>query len=100
MSGAVLESVLSLDENMFDNFGWEVFSKSIGISGPRELWLSIVRYVGDVLAATRWFCPSCVAHIIKLIYSKTANFDEANDGLVDPNGLRVVKFLDLWCFMP
>ena len=52
-----------------------------------------------MLVATRWFGPSCVGHIIKLIYSKTVNFDEANDGLVDLNGFRVVKFLDLWCYV-
>ena len=33
------------------------------------------------------------------MYEKTVNFDEANDGLADLNGFRVVKFLDLWCYM-
>ena len=99
VSGAVLEAVLGVDEDMFEQIGWVEFSRSIGISGPRELWLTIVRYVDDVFVATRWFCPRCVSHIIKLIYSKTVNFDEACEGLADINGFRVVKFLDLWCYM-
>ena len=53
----------------------------------------------DVLVMTRWFYPGCVEHIVTLIYSKTVNFDVANEGLTDINGFRVVKFLDLWCYM-
>ena len=92
VSGAVLDGVLSIDEHHFDMFGWSVFSKSLGIKGHRELWLSIVRYVNDILIATRWFCPECVPSIVSLIYAKTVSFDVANDGLTDLMGFRVVIF--------
>ena len=75
------------------------FSKDLGLTGHRELWLSIVRYVDDIFIATRWFCPDCVPHIDSLIYSKTVNFDAANEGCIDLNGFRVVRFLDLWTYM-
>ena len=91
--------MLSIDEHLFDKFGWVAFSKDLGLKGHRELWLSIVRYVDDIFIATRWFCPDCVPHIVSLIYSKTVNFDAANEGRIDLNGFRVVKFLDLWTYM-
>ena len=53
VSGAVLESVLSVDEDMFEKFGWPAFAKHVGLTGSRDLWLSIVRYVDDVFVATR-----------------------------------------------
>ena len=99
VSGAVLEGVLSIDEDMFDKFGWVDFSKKFGLKGKRELWISIVRYVDDVFAASRWLCPDCVARMVDLIYVKTVKFDAANEGLTELRGFRVVKFLDLWCYM-
>ena len=71
VSGAVLDAVLSIDEHLFDKFGWVAFSKDLGLKGHRELWLSIVRYVDDIFIATRWFCPDCVPYIVSSIYSKT-----------------------------
>ena len=99
VSGAVLEAVLSLDEDSFDKFGWYRFSKKHGLSGPRHIWLSIVRYVDDVFIATHWFCPTCVEKLITTIYAASVNFDTANDGIGDVGSFNVIKFLDLWCYM-
>ena len=70
VSGAILEVVLSIDEDNFETNGWKVFSKDLNIPGPRAFWLSIVSYVDDIFIASHWFCPECVAHIATLIYSK------------------------------
>ena len=69
VSGASLEAVLCVDEDMFDKLGWYSFSKKLGISGERIDWLAIVRYVDDVFVATRWFCPKCVEYFVFVIYS-------------------------------
>ena len=61
--------------------------------------MSIVRYVDDIIIIPRWFCPGCVEHIATQIYSKTVNFDPANDGLAEIGDFRIIKFLDLWCYM-
>ena len=91
--------MLSVDENYFEKFGWGKFSSSLGLTGARASYFSIGRYVDDVFIASRWFCPTCVEHIVTTIYSKTVNFDPANDGLGDIYAFRVIKFLDLWCYM-
>ena len=98
VSGAVLEAVLSVDEDFFEKFGWRLFSSRLGLRGTRESYLTIARYVDDVFIATHWFCPCCVEGIVTRIYSKTVNFDPANDGLDVIAGFRVIKFLDLWCY--
>ena len=77
VSGAILEGVLSVDEHVFEQFGWKVFADSLGIRGTREQWLSLARYVDDVFAHSFWFCPECVEYIITLIYKQTVNFDKA-----------------------
>ena len=98
VSGAILEGVLSVDEHVFEQFGWKVFADSLGIRGTREQWLSLARYVDDVFAHSFWFCPECVEYIITLIYKQTVNFDKACEGLEDFNGFRTIKFLDQWCY--
>ena len=98
VSGAVLEGVLSIDEMTFDKFGWFTFSSKIGFKGPRERWITFTRYVDDVFAASYWFCPDCTAQMVDQIYANTIHFDAANDGLIELNGFRVIKFLDLWCY--
>ena len=37
--------------------------------------------------------------LVPTIYSRSVNFDTANDGVGDVGRFRVVKFLDLWCYM-
>ena len=99
VSGAVLEAVLSVDENYFERFGWKDFPRRLGPTGARASYLRIFRYVDDVFIATRWFRPECAEHIVTLIYSKTVSFDPVNDGLEKLEGFRVIKCLDLWCCM-
>ena len=62
VSGAALEAVLCVDEDSFDKFGWGKYAANIGIGGERQHWHTIVRYVDDVFAASRWLCPKCVEH--------------------------------------
>ena len=99
VSGAVLEGVLSVDEDYFDRFGWFELASEFGVRGQRDQWITFVRYVDDVFAASFWFCPECVAQMIKRIYSNTIYFDPANDGKVELNGFNVIKFLDLWTYL-
>ena len=88
-----------MDENMLEHFGWQKMAESLGISGPREHWFAIVRYVDDVFIATRWFCPCCVEKLVSTIYAGTVTFDPACDELTSINKFTSVKFLDLWCYM-
>ena len=37
VSGAALEAVLSVDEHMFDKFGWGRSSKKLGVHGAQAL---------------------------------------------------------------
>ena len=99
VSGAILEAVFFMDEYSFDKFGWEVFLKSCNISGPMDFWLTVVRYVDDLFFASRWSCPKCIETLVHTMYSKTARFDPANEGLTVICGFEAVKFLDLWCYM-
>ena len=84
---------------MFEQIGWGIFADKLGISGPRENWLTIARYVDDIIVASRWFCPTCIEHIVKLIYARTITFDKECAELATINGFTTVKFLDLWCYM-
>ena len=99
VSGAALEAVLSIDEDAFDKFGWKRFAAQYNLPGDRKHWLSIVRYVDDIFIASHWFCPGCIAKLVPTIYARSVSFDTANDGIGDIEGYRVIKFLDLWCYM-
>ena len=99
VSVAVLEAVLSVDEYMFEKFEWGRLAAPIGLSGPREHWLAIARYVDDIFIASRWFCPHCVESLTQRIYGKTVTFDQACDELTSINNHASVKFLDLWCYL-
>ena len=98
VSGAALESVLCTDEHAFDRFGWKKLSAKIGLHGSREQWVSFCRYVDDVFAHSRWFCPSCIERLIALIYGRTVHFDTANEGHAYISSYTIVKFLDLWIY--
>ena len=84
---------------MYEKFGWKALAKSPNITGPREHYLTIGRYVDDVFVASRWFCPCCVKYIVTSIYGRTINFDEACDEMATINGYITLKFLDLWCYL-
>ena len=60
VSGAILDGVLSVQESNYDKFPWPKFAKTCGISGNRDTWVTMTRYVDDVLVIRRWFFPCCV----------------------------------------
>ena len=65
------------------------------VRGNRCQFVTIVRYVDDVLVVSRWLCPACVEYLAKCIYSRTISFDLANDGLTKVRKFTVIRILDL-----
>ena len=98
VSGAVLDCVLSVQENSFDKFIWPRLAHQLGLKGCRGKWLTITRYVDDVFVISKWFCPTCVKNMIPKIYRGVVKFDCCNDGATKIQNYNVVKFLDLWIF--
>ena len=99
LSGAVLCAALGRLESMFDKYGWKNLSKQWGLSVVRDEWISICRYVDDLVIISYWVCPACIIEAIPLIYKKVVFFDIANDSAYTYGNLSVVKFLDLWLFV-
>ena len=99
VSGAILESVLCVAEHNFDHFRWKRFAHEVGLRGKREQWVTLLRYVDDVLSIRFWFCPTCLRKLIDEIYRDTVCFDTSNDGECSLNGMNGLKFLDLWVFV-
>ena len=98
VSGAILDGVLSVQESNFDSFSWPSFARMCGISGSREKWLTMTRYVDDVLVISRWFCPCCVEKFITSVYKGVVNFDCSNEGAGKNDDRNIVICLDLWMF--
>ena len=99
VSGAVLEAVLSVDEFLFERFGWDKYAQFIGITGPGEHWIAIGRYVDDVIVLTRWLCADCVESLITTSYGRAISFDKACDELTVVCAFASVKFLDIYIYM-
>ena len=99
VSGAILESVLCMEEHRFDRFRWPQVAARTKLRGKRETWITFLRYVDDVLAISFWFCPSCIEKLINVIYHDTVGFDKSNDGESTIDNMNGLKFLDLWVFV-
>jgi len=98
VSGAILESVLCRTEHWFDLHQWPTFAKPFGLKGKREAWVTLLRYVVDVLRISFWLCPSCLGKLIDEIYRNVVKLDKSNDGKCQINGFNGIKFLDLLGF--
>ena len=48
VSGAILESVLCMEEHRFDRFRWPQVAARTKLRGKREKWITFLRYVDDV----------------------------------------------------
>ena len=99
VSGAVLEAVLACEEHNSDRFRWPKKARRLRLKGGREQWLTMLRYVDDVLVISFWFCPACIEKLINEIYRDTVKFDKSNDGESRIDEFNILKFLDLWLFV-
>ena len=99
VSGAILESTLCMVEHKYDKFRWPVFASKCGLKGTRDSWVTLSRYVDDVLAISFWFCPACLEKLINEIYRDVVAFDKSNDGETTIGCMNGLKFLDLWIFV-
>lgn len=77
---------------------WPRLKKDFNLSGCKEQWISLGRYVDDILALSRWLCPKCTKLLVDEIHKGTVSFDESNEGLCTIGFFRVIKFLDLWVY--
>ena len=78
-------------EHKFDRFRWPRIAARIKLEGKREKRVAFLRYVGDVLGISFWFCPACLEQLIDEIYRDTVCFDVSNDGLCSLDNLNGVK---------
>ena len=98
VSGAILESVLCMEEHRFDRFRWPQVAARTKLKGKMDNWVTFLRYVCDVLAIRFWFCPTCIEKLINEIYRDTVKFDKSNDGESTINDMNGLKLFDLWAF--
>ena len=98
ISMSILDTVLSRCEYMFDKYGWRYYSRKYNLKGKREHWVTIGRYVDDVLAVSHWLCEKCLKELVELVHAGMVSFDPACDDVSCVREFRVIRYLDLWMF--
>ena len=99
LSCTILDVVLSRNECMFDHITWHSLRNSLGVTGRREHYITLGRYVDDMFAATWWFCPECTKWLVDRVHCKTITFAPACDAQTTVREFSCLKLLGLW-YMP